>query len=421
MRFAGLALVLTLAACSLPPEAEGDGTAPSPSPAAPVETDERARTIQLYQTGDEATLPIAPLGRRNALTLEFDLLGAVSTRPLKVEVAYTGLDGETNLLPSEYLTGFGEDSIFDGQASGSSQTRFVHYTYSFPNARIDFRLSGAYRIRVSDPESGVLFERPFFVSENGVDVELSLGTVLAGGLAGGDVQPSARLRPRPDLADADPYRFTVCFARNGDLTALRCAPEPSIAELALFGFYLPRDQAFGRPAPMFGFDLGGLQTSDQVLDVDYSATPPRALLDLDYAAFGGDVISPSLFTAPVVESAFRDAGRADFDAEYVETTFRYVTADERPLGARVYVVGGFATGVPGERIQMEWVPEDGRYEATALIKQGRYVYQYQAPGAPEGRIRPSLGQPTVYTALVFYEDLTRFADRLVGTETIVAR
>ena len=219
---------------------------------APSLTDSRVHTLQLYRTGDEVSLPVISLRASETLTLEFDILDDEGPRPLDVEFRRVDRDGGSALLPTEYLTGFERDDIFDAEPSGATAIPYTHYSYSFPNQTVGFKLGGMYRVRVSEPGTGVLFEVPFFVSENLVATEVQLGTRLAEtGAVGMSVQPAARLRPREELAGADAYRFTVCFARDGDVSALRCAPEPSLTDLAVYGFYLPRAQAFPPPAPLY--------------------------------------------------------------------------------------------------------------------------------------------------------------------------
>ena len=414
-----LCLVVFVAACAAPPPTPGDD---EPGRSGPVPTDPSVHTIQLYQTGEEISLPVISLRSRNTLSLEFDILGDAGAQPLDVTFRRLTTDGGADLVPSEYLRGFDRDQIFDADPSGNTAVRYVHYEYAFPNTSVGFLMGGVYALTVSDPDGRPLFERTFYVSEDRVDADILFGTRLAEtGAVGVAVQPAARLTPRGDLAGEDAYRFTVCFVRDGDVSDLRCAPEPTLAELAVYGFYLPRDRAFQPLPPTFRLDLGILGVSQDVLEADIAANPPTALLEPDYAAFGGEVLDPSLLTASRIDTGFRDAGDGDDDAEYVDVTFRYVPQDERELPGSVYVRGGFndLRRSPGNRLT--WVPEFRRYEGTFLVKQGIYTYDYIAPRAPASRQAVALGQPSVYTALVFYRDLTRFANRLVGVQSAVAR
>ncbi len=418
--FAALGLVVLLAACSAP---EGlVGGAPEADPTVPVSTDARVGTLQLYQSGNEVSLPILSLRRPGTLTLEFDLLDDRGPRALEVEFRRVNRNGGTDLLPTEYLTGFDRDDILDAESSGATGVPYTHFSYSFPNAGVGFKLGGEYALRVRELGGAALFELPFFVSEDLVQTELLLGTRLAEtGAIGNAIQPSARLTPQGPLAREDAFRFTVCFARNGDLGALRCAPEPSLAEQAIYGFYLPRDEAFPPAEPLYQLDLGALTISQDIRELDVGTIPPEATLEVDQAAFGGEFLDPTLFASAQIDGAFRDAGRPDTDADYVQTLFRYEPQTRRPVTGSVYLTGAFARGASRERRRMTWMPEANHYEATFVVKQGLYAYGYETPSATPSQRPVALGQPTVFTAFVFFDDLTLFSQRLVGVESVVAR
>ncbi|HEX8386551.1 MAG TPA: type IX secretion system plug protein domain-containing protein, partial [Rubricoccaceae bacterium] len=409
-----LAAACGLAACSLPPEAYD--TAPSEAPTVGLAaTDSTVRTIQLHITGEEASLPVLSLRGAQTLTLAFDRLVDDGGRPLEVSFQHTTREGRPDLLPTEFLTGFERDDITDYRASGATAVPYVHYEYSFPNALVGFKLSGAYRLRVAERGGATLFERVFYVSEEQAEVDLAFGATLAGGDVGLSVQPAARVRPRAALTDFDAFQYTVCFARDGRVDAPRCAPEPRLVDLALYQFYLPADQAFPPQGPLFEFDLGLLASNEQVVETDRTARPPTALLDLDYADFGGDV-RDAVLAVPLVEAVYRDGGDAETEAEYVDVRFRYVPEGQRESPRPVYVRGTFNGWRTGPDVLMEWQPDGRRYERTVRIKQGAYVYGYSSPGGPPRR-QVALGQANLYTAFVYLADPQRFTDRLVAVQS----
>lgn len=382
-----------------------------------VVADTRVGALQLHSRGDEATLPILTLGGSEVLRLEFDLVGQEVGSPLDITFVHTDLQGRPDLLPSEYLSGFERDNILSYERSGaSSAVSYVHYEYDFPNATIGFSVSGNYRAVVRDGDQ-LLFEVPFFVSEQLADVELAFGSTIQGGSIGYAVQPAARLRPNAQLSEFDGSNYTVCFARNGRTDTFRCAPEPSLVDLALYQFYLPRDQAFPEQDALFELDLGFFSINEQVVEVDRSTVPPMALLDLDFAEFGGDVRQAVVASIPLIESVYQDIGQADTDAQYVDVTFRFVPPNSRQSPRRVYVLGAFNGWRRTPESELRWVDEAGRYEGTVLLKQGRYVYGYS--GGPT--IAQGLGAPSLFTAYVYLNDPRRFTDRLIAVRSGVAR
>ncbi len=423
-RLALLASLVTagaaFAACSLPPEFEGGSGAARPTNLPTLApTDSSVGAVQLFITGNEASLPVLSLRGAQTLTLAFDLIGDDVAAPLSVSFQHTTRDGVPDLLPTEFLTGFERDDIVDSRVSGATAVPYTHYQYAFPNTQVGFRLSGAYRMRVSRGNGTVLFERPFYVSEDQAEATLGFGTTLAGGTAGVSVQPAARISPRQAISRFDASQFTVCFARDGRTEALRCAPEPSLLDLAQFQFYLPRDAAFPPQAPLFPLDLGLLVPNDQVLDVDRTARPPTATLDLDYADFGGDV-RDAVLGVPIIEAAYRDGGDARTQAEYVDVTFRYVPEGQARSPQPVYVRGSFNDWRTTPEGLMEWDAGGRRYIQTLRIKQGTYVYEYVSPGGPARR-QVALGQAGLFSAFVFLADPSAFTDRLVAVQTTLQR
>ena len=415
-------LALAVSACSLPPELEGEAQ-PPPVDAAdrPIRArvlDASVRTVQLYETGREVSLPILTMGRRETLTLAFDRL-TDSPSGVSVRFRHLGLDGPSTLLPTEYLTGFERDDVLDYRPSGATAVPYVHYEYRFPNPRIGFRISGAYEVAATDSRTGEeLFTMPFFVTEQSASVQLAFGTTLLDGAIGTGIQPAARVGRGPQLEAYEAFQFTVCFARNGRLDDVRCAPEPRLVDLAQFQFYLPRSEAFSPSQPLFEVDLGGLQTNTEVVDVNLSARPPTALLDLDNPAFGGDVRDAVLASSPLIDGVYRDPGVSGTDAEYVETTFRYVPPDERRVAGSVRLTGTFSGWQPS--VELAWDPSVKRYEGTMLLKQGLYVYGYALPRGARRNVF-AVGQESLFTAFVYLRDPQLFTDRLVAVESGIAR
>lgn len=413
-------LLLLLSACALPEEAANGDLPPVASATAPGEwviTDDRVGTVQLYRTGNEASLPVITLGSTETLTLAFDLIQEGVGEPLEITFRHTDRFGREDLLPNEFLSGFERDNLLDYDRSGSVvSVPYIHYEYVFPNASIGFEISGNFRAVVSTTDGTPLFDIPFYVSEQEADVDLAFGSAIRGGSTGLSIQPAARLRPSREIDEFDASRFVVCFARNGQTQGIRCAPQPSLIDLALYQFYLPRDQVFEPSPPLFQLDLGYLGPNPDVVDVDRAATPPTAVLDLDYAEFG-DVRDPVLADTPLIASVYDDVGRASTDAQYVAVRFRYVPPGSRQLARRVYVQGSFNGWRSSPSSELQWIDAEGRYEGTLLVKQGRYVYGY----APVPTQTAPLNPPTLFTAFVYLSDPRRFTDRLIAVQTGVAR
>ena len=383
---------------------------------------ETVRTIQLYRSGDEGSLPILPFASGQTLTLEFDVLADFG-ETFSVYFYHADRQWRRDLLPVEYLKTFQSDDILDYEPSLATEVRYSHYTYEFPNQNIQFLRSGNYILRVTEPgdERAIIFERAFFVTEQAAEVDFAVRSGLG---SGSYFQPIARLRP-PDALDNPVFDYNVCFVRNGRLALARCAEDPTLVGGSLFEFLLPRQSAFTFDGPLYELDLSYLQAGPQVVDVSLDTSPYTVTLDLDYARFGGDLFDRDLTGQTLVSTVVQDApGPADIGAEYVEAAFRFVPQDEQQAAGPVVLTGSFNDWAIDPAYELAWNAAEGRYETTVLLKQGRYVYQYYVDDpAEQERIRRTagLGQPNLYTAFVYLYDPSFNTDRLLAVTNILGQ
>jgi hypothetical protein len=381
-----------------------------------------ARTVQLYRTGNEGSLPVLPLGSGQTLTLEFDVLGEIGDT-YSIYFYHADRQWRRDLLPVEYLQTFQSDDIRDYELSLATEVRYSHYEYVFPNQNIQFLRSGNYILRVAEggDESAVVFEEAFFVSEQSAEVDFAIQSGLG---AGSYFQPLVRLRP-PDQFDNPVYNYNVCFARNGRFALARCAEDPTLVGGSLFEFLLPRETAFTHEGPLYELDFARLQAGPQVVEVDLSTSPYTAILDLDYARFGGDLFDRDLTGQTLVSTVVEDApGPADIAAEYVLTRFRFVPQNEEPAAGPVILSGSFNGWVVDPAYELTWNAAERFYETDVLIKQGRYIYRYYVDDPAEReRIRRTagLGQPNLYTAFVYLYDPAYDTDRLLAVSNVLGQ
>jgi hypothetical protein len=379
--------------------------------------------IQLYPATDEARLPVLAMGTSDRLTLRFDLLEDRG-RPLSVYFYHADQQWRRDLSPAEFLASFHRDDILDYRSSEATVVRYVHYRYSFPNEAIRFRVSGNYIIRVTEQgmEDEVLFERPFFVSEQAVGTEFATDYVLGGATGFAATQPILMFTP-PGAAQASPYDFSVCFARNGRFTQSRCATRPSMLDAPSIRFYLPAEASFAPDPADYFLDLGSLQVGRGIERVDFGERGVSVRLEPDYVRFAGTGLEPLQNGQAVIQAAVRDRINPEVGAQYADVRFSLIPPDEIPFVQDVHVVGAFNNWRPSTTNRMTWNAAEGRYEATIRMKQGRYEYHYVSR---DGRLRSQAAgaaprAENLYQAFVYYHDVSVGTHRLLAVRGISAR
>lgn len=389
--------------------------------------DTSVRTIQLYgispATGShsETALPVYR-ARSGPLVLEFDVLNS-NGRPLSVYFYHADRRWRRDLSPGEYLTGFQRDDLLNYTISRGTQVPYAHYTYRFPNDRIQFEISGNYILRVTEQgdEEAVLFEQPFYIAEQAMPVDLTLDNIMMSGQGAPSVQPLLFFRP-PDALQGNVFDFSTCFVRNGRYELSRCTDQPSLTQQPLLQFYLQPETSF-EPAPAdYYVNLGNLRVGAQITGTDLSASPFQITLEPDYARFSASNVAPRLNGQPVISAAVTSVGDPDVAAEYVSVRFTYVPPEDQPFDAEVILTGSFNNWSIDPANKLVWMPEEEHYVVDVLLKQGEYEYAYFSRDARLRReLRSNLPRTdNLYTAFVYYRDIMRNTDRLLAVEQVVS-
>ena len=375
-----------------------------------------ARTIQLYAGQQQDAMPILALGTGQQLTLAFDLLGTQG-RTLSVYYYHADRQWRRDLQPIEYMDGFSRDDLLRYELSRSTQTPYVHYEHQFPQPGSRFKLSGNYVVRVAEQgdEEAVLFERPFFVTEEAVAVEFGFQPILLGGGGGSSVQPIASFRPTAE-GGLSALSYQVCFVQSGRFEAARCSDRPAQTDPGALTYYLQPQNAFRPNTSLYYADLRDTRVSSRIERVVLGETPYRVILSPDAALFPTTVGDPQL-AGQVVTQGVRSIGDPATTGEYVAVQFAFVPPGEAPLRS-VFLAGAFS-GWNRLPEPMTWKPEQRHYEQTVLLKQGQYEYRYVSDDPALARAQTGvLGRPDlVYTALVYYRDPLTQSDRLIGTRS----
>ncbi len=380
-------------------------------------------TVQLYRTGDEAAIPLLAMDGTQTLTLAFDVMGS-RTRPLSVYFYHADREWRRDLVPAEYLTSFHRDNLLDYQLSRATHVPYVHYAYEFPNAAIGFRLSGNYIIRVTEQgmEDEPLFERPFFVSEQATPIDFNLDQVRVIGNPFPSVQPSVRFTP-PRGSTGTAFDYTVCFLRNGQRPSERCTDRPALDYQPALRYYLEPEASFEAGASDYFVDISSLRAGGRIERADLLERPYQLLLEPDYFRFPGTATAPLQNGQVVVKKAVRNVGDPGTAAEYVDVRFALVPDDEVSVPGRVYLIGPFNNWTPSAGTEMQWMAGSGRYEASILLKQGRYEYRYAFSNQSVARASRGVSArfDNMITAFVYFDDLRLSTDRLISAVSVVTR
>jgi len=113
------------------------------------------RGLQVVKNSDFEDLPVLQLGSSDFVTIGFDELSHNYRRyTYRLELCTPDWTPVEGLFESDWLSGFNGLPIEDYENSVNTTTLYTHYRLRFPNAGCRPRLSGNYRLHISDDETG---------------------------------------------------------------------------------------------------------------------------------------------------------------------------------------------------------------------------------------------------------------------------
>ena len=90
------------------------------------------KTLLCHKKEDELSLPILNLNTDNQLLISFDDLDA-DIKDYYYSIIHCNWDWtESDLMQSEYVTGFTDEPITDYEFSFNTIQKYTHYTFNFP-------------------------------------------------------------------------------------------------------------------------------------------------------------------------------------------------------------------------------------------------------------------------------------------------
>lgn len=374
---------------------------------------------------DEAPLapPVLILNSSDRLVIEFDEL-AEDASYLRYRLVHCNADWTpSQLVDSEYLDGFNEAQVTHWQLSQSTLTHYVHYTITIPNADMAPTLSGNYLLQVyseDDPDE-VLLQTRFMISENAAPLSASVTSRT-------DVDYNRshhQLAVSADLdgaAVADPFNdLRLVVIQNGRPDTRRVLDKP---------LRLGADRAIYEHQPALIFPAGNEYRRFETATVKFPGMGVDHYVYADpfyHAVLSTDLPRP----ADSYQYDQDQSGRffpveynsqvPEIEADYVVTHFR-LEMPQMP-DAEIYLDGDMVNRRLDSDSRMVYVPAEGAYIKTMLLKQGHYNYQYltSRPGARPATA-PIEGDhyETVndYLILLYHTPPMARAQRLIGATVI---
>ncbi len=374
------------------------------------------RSIQLFnpQTNDET----AVIGFGERLVLKFDDLTNSSTVYRYTIKHFDRNWQDDGLFFTEYANGSLNALLDQFQYSFNTLQPYTNYTLTFPNDKIQPKISGNFELVVyKDSPSQPLFTKRFCVVEDGAS--LGLNITRTSNARNPEINQRVEVQAIGKnsllMQNVNSVGLNVVQNNNWNVSVNNQRPSATLGNKLLFQ---QLTLSFPGNSEFYYFDNKNMnQAFDMVAGaetiegVNYTYLHPVWAFPLNYQY------------QPDVNGAFyfrrNDLGIervADKEADY---SWVYFALDSEKTDKEIYVLGGFNDFVPSQENQMLYDENAKKYFAKIFLKQGFYNYilatKNEDGSLNFGEINGNFWQTeNLYQAFLYYQPFGRNYDGLIG-------
>ena len=376
--------------------------------------DKNVRTLQVTLNDNPLLPPVLKLGKSSYLRISWDEMSHNYHRYIyRIQHCTRDWEPTEDLFESDYLRGTNDLPVEDYETSFNTTQLYTHYSLVFPNRDASVQLSGNYKLLVYEEDfmdDGPVIEVRFHVveSEMGLTMQASSNTDID--FNDKHQQVSLNLN-YGSLRVTDPYNqiyAVVSQNRRPSRTVAGIRPDINKAN----GLEWRHCEGLIFPAGNEYYKFEILDVNHSGMNVDHM----RWFEPFYHATLWMDEVPHNYLTAEDRNGVFyprtAEQDNNGTQSEYVVVHFSL----KAPLLSRqVYVNGEWSNGETAPDCLMEYNDSHGCYEASILLKQGYYDYQYiTEDGGTHDTMHDFWQTENEYQAFIYYKENGGRYDRIVA-------
>ena len=384
--------------------------------------DSNVRSLKVSLMSNMYIPPILMMNGDDRLLVNFDYLG-YDIHYLRYSVTHCNADWQpSQLVESEYVSGFNYADIDDYEPSGATYVRYYNYQFALPNDDMQFLVSGNYLLTVyeqDDPDE-ILFQTRVSVCEGKVGVFPKVTSRTDVEYNNRMQQVSFDIRYKPNQI-MDPYsEFKCVVTQNSRQDNAVVVSRPMMVGVDYATYDHNRDLIFMAGNEFRRFETVSAHNLNMgVYSIKYYEPMYHAVLMADEPRneiqYLYDKTQFGRFTIRNAEAYNENV----LEADYMITHFTLDTGGKLN-GGNVMLYGEFMEGLPISQAIMKYDASSGCYTNDILLKQGAYNYMYLwlpdgSNVAQTGRIEGDHYETVnEYLVMVYDRPMGERYDRLVG-------
>ena len=374
------------------------------------------KTVTFIQNGQNI-IPIFKLG--DSFQFQFDDLFGNEANYFYT-ITHCDYDWKpSQLVKSEYISGFDDQRIQDYTNSFNSLQIYSHYRLSFPSKLTQFRVSGNYMLKILNDDKEVVFTRKFILYEELVAVPMQVRRARNNSVADQKQNLDFTIRSGNINFQSPLTNVKVLLMQNGkfDNAITNIKPQYTIGNDLIYK-YDGETQFWGGNEFLFFENKDIRAANNNIAAVDSKGGLYNAYLyPSDARANNPYTYYPDINGNFIVKNIGAENNEIEADYSWV---FFSLSAPNYFGTKSIYVNGMFNNYAIGAENKMDYNAEKGIYEKAIMIKQGFTNYQYvisdvsgkiNEQDAIDGNFHLTENN---YFALVYYRENNQRYDRIIG-------
>lgn len=386
---------------------------------------ENIHSVQFFRQGWDFSQPEIELATDQKLLLKFD---EISDGVSNFVYTITHCDADwypSRLVQSEYMEGFIENPVTDFAASVNTTVRYTNYLLALPNENVRLLISGNYLLSVFDERnrSVPVLTRRFYVVEPRTEVTGIVKNSTFEGFKGRDQEVDFEVNYSRFSMQDPRTEVKVVVAQNSRADNCLTNLKPLFVRDNQLSYDLSRENVFPGGNEFRNFDTKNLRINGfGVANIEFVNPFYQITLQKDLPRPEHGYRSESDLNGRYLIKNDRVTD-SDLESDYMKVHFS-LGRTEPLLGGDIYVFGALSDWQCNAPNKMNWNPELKTYEATLVLKQGFYDYQYVYVDKGTGLIDNTLLEGSYvetendYQLFIYYRGFSSRYDKLIGYRTI---
>lgn len=382
---------------------------------------ENIKSVVLENNNEQLSYPFIALNTEEVVRLDFDDLDG-GYKNYTYGVLQCNADWTPSTLSTvQYISGFWENPLNSYAYSLNTLQDYTHYACVIPNENTKITKSGNYLLMVYEDfdKENIVLTRRFVVYENlvSVDAHVKKATILSDSRFRHEIDFS--INTKGFKIDNAFTEVNIAITQNGRWDNACKGLQPLFVQDNLLIYDYEDKNTFMAGNEFRHFDFRSIRfLSDRIqnLETEYNGYnvylfPDERRRSLRYQSMAD--INGQFYIS--MQEANDDAVEPD----YARIFFR-LKSDKIPQSGELYVFGALTDWQCTPEFLMTYNEEEKQYEATALLKQGWYDYEYAFLPAEQTVADNSVveGSHTQagqnYTLFVYHREAGQYYDRVIA-------